>query len=156
MKYVIERFYKEYHEAVLPNLWLGVTAENQEQAEKRIPILLDIPAAVRFVSVEPMLGPVSLAEYYKEEGNGCYSVWLDYIDWVIVGGETGSGARKMEPQWLCDLYIQIKIHETPFFFKNWGSVYEKYFIETSSPEYCDQPAIYKSIEKCKEFPEVGK
>lgn len=87
----------------LKNLWVGVTAENQKQADYRIPILLKIPAAIRFVSVEPILEPVAIP-------NG--------LDWVICGKETGPGARAMEIGWATSLYNQCVEAGIPFFFKN--------------------------------------
>ena len=101
----------------IPNLWLGVTCENQRTADERIPLLLQTPAAKRFVSVEPMLEPISLAEYYKEEGNGSYSVWLDYLDWVICGAETGPRKRPMNQEWAEDLHAQCRKASVPFFGK---------------------------------------
>jgi len=106
----------------LKNVWLGVTAENQEQADRRIPILLQIPAAVRFVSVEPMLGPVSLAGFDGKT----YRPWLDSIawkvgiDWVICGGESGPGARPMHPNWARNLRDQCQAAGVPYFFKQHG------------------------------------
>lgn len=97
------------HKKPLKNLWLGVTAENQQRADERIPLLFDIPAAVRFVSVEPMLGPVDLQDYNE-------------LDWVICGGETGAGSRTMEPEWVLSLQKQCKTYHIPFFFKSWGGV----------------------------------
>lgn len=91
------------------HIWLGVTAENQARADERIPKLLEIPAAVRFVSVEPMLGPVDLGSYF---GHG--------LDWVICGGETGSGARPMDIAWARDLRAQCDAAGVPFFFKRVG------------------------------------
>lgn len=95
---------------LIENVWLGVTVENQEYAIKRIPELLKIPAAGYFVSVEPMLGPVDLTP------------WLDpsLISWVIVGGETGPGAREMKPEWAIPLRDQCKHTGIPFWFKGWG------------------------------------
>lgn len=104
----------------LPNVHIGVTVENQEQANARIPLLLETPAALRFVSIEPMLGPVSLREYYREEGRGTYSVWLDYLDHVICGGESGPNARPMHPGWVRSLRDQCAGAEVPFMFKQWG------------------------------------
>lgn len=88
------------------NIWLGVTAENQEQADKRIPILLQIPAAVRFVSVEPMLGLIQLPKpimplSYDEPG-------LPYIDWVIIGCESGPKRRPCKIEWVRDLVNQCE------------------------------------------------
>jgi protein gp37 len=114
----------------LPNLWLGVTAENQEMADKRIPILLQIPAAVRFVSVEPMLGPVDLCNLpfppvttsrildALRAGSKSSKPWG--LDWVICGGESGPGARPLHPDWARSLRDQCVASGTPFFFKQWG------------------------------------
>ena len=95
-----------------PNVWIGVTAENQEQADKRIPILLQIPAAKRYVSVEPMLGQVLIPQ--SAFGNP------KSIDWVICGGESGPGARPMHPDWPRSLRDQCQVSGVPFFFKQWG------------------------------------
>jgi len=109
-----------------PNIWLGVSAETQACADERIPILLQIPAAKRFVSVEPMLGQVNLMPYLWNEhvwGNcsGIPIVSHDHLlDWVIAGGETGPGARPMHPNWLRSLRDQCQNANVPFFFKQWG------------------------------------
>lgn len=92
----------------LQRVWLGVTAEDQQRADERIPLLLQTPAAVRFVSVEPMLGPVRFQERTAK------------IDWVICGGETGPGARPMHPEWVRCLRDQCQDAGVPFFFKQWG------------------------------------
>jgi len=121
------------------HVWLGVTAENQEIADKRIPVLLQIPAAVRFVSVEPMLGPVDLTKYipcWYCKGFGIVGDHRDcpvcdcksnlqaieegFIDWVICGGESGPGARPMHPDWVRNLRDQCQAAGVPFFFKSWG------------------------------------
>jgi protein gp37 len=99
-----------YCEWPLPNVWIGVTAENQHRADERIPILLQIPSAVRFVSVEPMLGSVDLNKSCESEE----------LDWVICGGETGPGARPMHPDWVRSLRDQCHEAKVPFFFKSWG------------------------------------
>lgn len=117
----------------LPNLWLGVTAENQEQADKRIPVLLQIPAAKRFVSVEPMLGPVDLTDLSNGEnaiatvnvtpglyGLGEQTEIKHGLDWVICGGESGPGARPMHPDWVRSLRDQCQAANVPFLFKQWG------------------------------------
>jgi len=104
----------------LPNVWFGVTAENQEQADARIPLLIEIPAVVRFVSIEPMLGPIKLSEVsVKNDGWMLGDLWFyqtydgrHIIDWVICGGETGPGARPMRDQ--------CKEADVPFFFKKHG------------------------------------
>lgn len=128
------------------NIWLGVTAENQQRADERIPILLQIPAAERFVSVEPMLGPVDLSSYLgdlyycEKHGRLCpegvtyandrEAVLCKYchqpveittpLNWVICGGETGPGARPMRRNWVRSLRDQCQQAGTPFFFKSWG------------------------------------
>ena len=105
----------------LPNLWLGVTAENQRRADERIPVLLDTPAARRFVSVEPMLGPVDLRRAFGTDGPR--QTYVEQLDWVICGGETGPGARPVHPDWVRSLRDQCQMAETPFFFKSWGDWY---------------------------------
>lgn len=108
-----------------PNIWLGVTAENQEEADRRIPILLQIPAAVHFVSVEPMLGAVDFSKgdgglgYFKfvrDEPNR-FSAKLRGLDWIICGAETGPGKRHMKTEWARDLRDQCAAASVPFFFK---------------------------------------
>lgn len=101
----------------LPNVWLGTTAENQAMANRRLPYLLEIPAVVRFISVEPMIGPVDLTKIMSIENR---------LDWVICGGESGSNARPMHPNWVRDLRDQCKSANVPFFFKqgsqnNWSN-----------------------------------
>ena len=109
---------------ILPNVWLGVTVENQKAADERIPLLLQTPAAVRFVSVEPMLRPVDITSYL----NSLYiignvpenTIYEPPLDWVICGGETGPGARPMHPDWVRSLRDQCQAAGVPFFFKSWG------------------------------------
>lgn len=120
----------------LSNVWLGVTAENQARADERIPLLLECPAAVRFVSVEPMLGPVNLqhisglAEWtvdvlragswptHPNQFPGFVSHSnMRTLDWIILGCETGPGARPMEPVWGVDLVEQCQAAGVPVFVK---------------------------------------
>lgn len=90
-----------------PNWWLGVTAEDQLNWDMRVPILLDRHAApIRFVSVEPMLGPIDLRGLRP--------------DWIICGGETGPAARRMNAEWVISLRDQCAAAGIPFFFKRWG------------------------------------
>lgn len=117
----------------LQNVWLGVTAEDQQRANERIPVLLSIPAAKRFVSCEPLLGPIDLRGYLWCESCG-YSKrdqeihWdhhlcspeLKILDWVIAGGETGPKARPMHPNWVRWLRDQCIGSHTHFFFKKWS------------------------------------
>ena len=93
-----------------PNIWLGVTAENQEMAELRIPLMLQVPAARHFVSAEPLLGPLDLSKH------------MGFIDWVIVGGESGPNFRPMKEEWALDIRDQCIAEGVPFFFKQWAGV----------------------------------
>jgi protein gp37 len=114
----------------LANVWLGVTAEDQEQADRRIPDLLATPAAKRLVSVEPMLGPVDLRGLSPSgqgrEVNALNGFDTDpgvpgaKLDWVICGGESGKNARPMDPDWARSLRDQCAQSGTAFFFKQWG------------------------------------
>ena len=96
------------------NVWLGVSVENQQWADIRIPALLDTPAAVRWLSTEPLLGPVDLA---RADGD---SLVDGGIDWVVVGGESGRSARPMHPHWARLLRDECVGAGIPFFFKQWG------------------------------------
>lgn len=102
------------------NVWLGVTAENQETADTRIPILLQIPAAKRFVSCEPLLGSIDLTAGYGAFRIGEQGVAREGVDWVIAGGETGPGARPMDLEWARSLRDQCAATDVPFFFKKAG------------------------------------
>jgi protein gp37 len=106
----------------LPNVWLGVSVEDQKRAEERIPLLLKTPAAVRFISAEPLLGPVDLARAGLEIDMGAdlEVPAKTNLHWVIVGGESGSGARPMHPDWVHSLRDQCTAANVPFFFKQWG------------------------------------
>lgn len=130
----------------LPNVWLGVSVEDQKRANERIPDLLATPATLRWLSCEPLLGPVDLLPYFDPTGACCggepenrcdkcpsdapwrYSIpsadgeWAfdPTIDWVIAGGESGSGARPMHPAWARSLRDQCAAAGVPFLFKQWG------------------------------------
>lgn len=84
------------------NVWLGVSAEDQEWFERRWSVLEHIPAKVRFVSYEPALGPLSVREFLAKPGNGHYEI----PDWIIVGGESGPGARCFNPAWAETLIVE--------------------------------------------------
>jgi len=112
----------------LPNLWLGVTVENADYLW-RIEVLARIPAAKHFVSVEPALGPVDITPWLpqiKRIENGItvpvtIGEHVPGLDWVIMGGETGPGARPMHPAWARSVRDQCKATGVPFFFKGWGA-----------------------------------
>lgn len=117
---------------IFPNVWLGISVVNQEEADRDVQKLLRAPAQVRFLSMEPLLGPVKIPGLQCE---GCgytradKQFQLDHhlcknktptIDWVIVGGESGPKARPMQPDWARDLRDQCIGAGVPFFFKQWG------------------------------------
>ena len=129
---------RAWHKAwPLPNLWLGVSVEDQATADLRIPALLDTPAAVRFLSCEPLLGPMDLQMAVprpctcgpgqtfligetRAHKTGCPALRWPFPDWVIVGGESGPGARPMHPDWARSLRDQCAPVGVPYFFKQWG------------------------------------
>jgi protein gp37 len=115
----------------LPNVWLGTSVESQRWADVRIPKVLKTPAAVRFLSCEPLLGPVDLISAMGGRLDALRGDRLDLSDgsiiaggsgigWVIVGGESGPGARPMHPDWARSLRDQCVAAAVPFFFKQWG------------------------------------
>lgn len=105
----------------LPNVWLGTSVENQEQADHRIPLLLQVPASIRFLSCEPLIGPVDLENVRNETGSwGLFYKDMAHINWVIVGGESGRGDRKMDVNWVRSLKQQCEGNHAAFFFKQWG------------------------------------
>ncbi len=104
-----------------PNIWLGATITSQEEACRDIPKLLAVPAKVRFLSMEPLLGPVSFEGMFANPADvrdGTNA--LEALDWVIVGGESGPGARPMHPAWARSLRDQCQAAGVPFLFKQWG------------------------------------
>lgn len=110
-----------------PNVWVGTTVEDQQRADERIPELLKIPAKVRFLSCEPLLGPVDLTTWLPnqdaEQDTTAYHNFHnpeDGIHWVICGGESGPNARPMHPDWARSLRDQCQGAAGPFFFKQWG------------------------------------
>ncbi len=136
-------------DGALPNVWLGVSTEDQRRADERVPDLLATPATVRFVSAEPLLGPIEFdAAWHGESalGGECWGdcAWCEQghpplhnchrgrqstaafekgrsgLDWIIVGGESGPGARPMHPDWARSIRDQCEAADVPFFFKQWG------------------------------------
>ncbi|MFI0373455.1 DUF5131 family protein [Actinomadura sp. 1N219] len=117
----------------LPNVWLGVSAENQRWAEIRVPALIETPAAVRFVSAEPLLGPIDLTRAVwtcgSERGHGLTASYVHWgccdrfhgLDWVITGGESGPGARPAHPDWFRSLRDQCAAAGVAYFHKQHGA-----------------------------------
>lgn len=132
---------RNYQTWPLPNVWLGVSVEDQKWADARIPALLGTPAAVRWISAEPLLGAVDLGRWLNVEGtlvcgcgqapdgapgaHGCSSACMELepsaLDWVVVGGESGPGARPMHPAWARSLRDQCEEAGVPYLFKQWGA-----------------------------------
>lgn len=138
-------FIAELREWPLRNLWLGVSVENQARANERIPHLLETPAAVRFLSCEPLLGPLNLhSDHIKVESWKVGERFdgprpLEGLHWVIAGGESGPKARPMHPEWARSLRDQCAAADVPFLFKQWG-------------EY--RPAVMKEMDGDISFPSV--
>ncbi len=102
----------------LANVWLGVSIEDQPAADERIPLLLQTPAAVRWISAEPLLGAIDIRRYLDVDlDRGLGEPWLD---WVAAGGESGPHARPSHPDWFRSLRDQCQAADVPFLFKQWG------------------------------------
>lgn len=114
------------------NIWMGVSVE-KESYTYRIDHLRDTGAAIKFLSLEPLLGPLD-------------KLCLDGIDWVIVGGESGPGARAMKPDWVTSIRDQCVGAGVPFFFKQWGGVWKKKFGRTLEGETWDQMPVRTQVE----------
>lgn len=126
------------------NVWLGATIVNQEEADRDIPKLLATPAHKRFLSMEPLLGPVDIPMFYAPQHgarieDGAQS---PKIDWAIVGGESGPGARPMHPDWARDVRDLCEAVGVPFLFKQWGEHDLSYDRDRDDPDYrrCDAEA----------------
>lgn len=136
------------------NVWIGTSVESQEYAEKRIPELLKVQARVRFLSCEPLLGPLELLPYLDPKGGACCGSempcsclsnwpWDEYhneyarVHWVITGGESGRDARPVWPEWVRDIRDQCKHVGACFFHKQWGE-YEPYEEDAHPPFWNDQ------------------
>jgi protein gp37 len=130
-------FRAEVHKWPLPNVWLGTSVEDQKRACERVPLLLATPAAVRWISAEPLLGPVDLtrvstlmfrgAEVLNALTGRLEGMFGDHcgtrlpaLDWIVVGGESGPGARRMSPKWAQSLRDQCEAAGVAFLFKQWG------------------------------------
>lgn len=108
----------------LPNVWLGVSAEDQPHADERIPHLLATPASLRWISAEPLLGPMRLSNLYPVADDGVFVDGVHgctpRIDWVVAGGESQGSDRPMRPEWVRSLRDQCRFAGVPFHFKQWG------------------------------------
>ena len=147
----------------LCNVWLGVSVENQTAAADRIPLLLLTPAAVRFLSCEPLLGPIDMRKVFDEDLGTIDSLTRGSfpnrrppprprpaIDWVIAGGESGRNARPMHPDWARSLRDQCARADVPFFFKQWGEYLPgdmdfdgKHHTWAADPEHFEKPLAHE-------------
>jgi protein gp37 len=128
----------------ISNLWLGVSVEDQSTADTRIPELIRIPAAIHFLSCEPLLGPIDFENIpgpmiQTKDTDGLIGApkKLGYIDWVIAGGESGKHARPMHPVWVRGLRDQCHAANVPFFFKQWGEWIEPVDTQVTGKESAD-------------------
>lgn len=140
--YEVKRQHVEYTSWPLPNVWIGVSAENQATADERIPLLLQTPAAVRFVSAEPLLGPIEFDCISWPDGwrdpddivsDGVDPLRFDraHLDWVIVGGESGVAARYCNLAWIRSIVAQCKAARVACFVKQLG---RRPFADVGLPE----------------------
>ena len=155
----------------LPNVWLGVSVEDQAAADKRIPLLLKVPAAVRFVSCEPLLGAVDLEPWLTDQCEGCDDDGmgarggncpsghcpLDHhetenrkVDWVIAGGESGPGSRPMHPDWARSLRDQCAEAGVPYFFKQFGD----WAPEADHPNPNRHPKDIRTLGELRDGPDI--
>lgn len=143
-----------------PNVWLGVSAEDQEAAEERIPEMLATPAAVRFVSLEPLLGPIDLTTVVSQRTDAKINSLVPWrpkriggtkielgppspvLDWVITGGESGPNARPMHPEWAREIRDDCAAADVPFFFKQWGEWHADALLNTDTRK-CNPPPDMK-------------
>jgi len=146
-----------------PNVWIGTSVEDQQRADERIPKLLKIPAKVRFLSIEPMLGPIQIPEdWLCHDLKCCHAMG---IDWVIVGGESGPKARPCNIGWIRSIVRQCKDAGVPCFVKQLGS--NPIIVGVDGPDGCDKlmryrvahpkggdPAEWPDDLRVQEFPEV--
>lgn len=137
----------------LPNVWLGVSVENQKAANERIPLLLRTPAAIRFLSCEPLLGPIELD---GEEPESLHALGCGYeggwrhpghteqctgVDWVIVGGESGSNFRQMDLEWARYIQYQCSAAGAAFFYKQGASRFPGRETLLDGKEYHEWPEV---------------
>jgi protein gp37 len=123
---------EESHSYPLPNVWLGTSVEDQQRADERIPHLLQTPATVRWLSIEPLLEPIELRTNWNWSYDEEYipqgwqpDLKANYIRWAVLGGESGPGARPMDLAWARSLRDQCALAGVPFFMKQLGSVWAR-------------------------------
>lgn len=163
----------------LPNVWLGVSVEDQKTADARIPVLLQVPAAVRWVSAEPLLGTVNLEStlggtQWIGGQRGCHGTHKGIgtedcphnkhhhhdhrcnrgLDWIVVGGESGSNARPMHPDWVRGVRDQCAAAGVPFFFKQWGEWTQRCLLKIDGKPYGGSKDFLELDPQGKKWPEI--
>lgn len=153
----------------LPNVWIGVTAEDRERADERVLLLLQTPAAVRYVSLEPLLGPVRLTDIVNARGDstdalrgetcsyesGCICEEPPSLDWVIVGGESGPRARSCNTAWIRSVLEQCKAAAVPCFVKQLGSHWARWVQDVYRPNSKGgDPSEWPEDLRVREFPKL--
>ncbi len=131
-----------------PNVWAGVSIEDQETADERISYLLETPAAVRWISAEPLIEPAAIGlmgTVPRDLGVG-YRPVSDLIHWVVAGGESGPGARPLHPEWVRIMRDECQVSNVPFLFKQWGEW---------RPYISKELGKYESLTESKELPRDG-
>jgi protein gp37 len=104
----------------LPNCWMGTSVEDQRRADERIPLLLQTPAALRWISAEPLLGETRISHYLTDRGDSD-ATWIPPLDWVVIGGESGPGARPFNVEWASSVVRQCEAAGVPVFVKQIGA-----------------------------------
>ena len=144
-------YFESWFDSRLPdNVWFGVSVENQKTADERIPKLLQISAKIKFISIEPILGMVELRRAFGSEGPR--QTYIEQLDWIIVGGESGPHARPMHPDWVRKVRDDCIQTRVPFFFKQWGE-----WVQSEEPqEVYSKKGGFKTLPAKECFIKVGK
>jgi protein gp37 len=135
-------FLNDIDMSYFPHVWFGVSVENQQAADQRIPILLETEATVKFISCEPLIGEVDIEKYIRG------------LDWVIAGGENGTGARICDFLWIDSLRMSCRDYGVPFFFKGYGSWVPNFGICNSGSEQVKLNKSYRENTIVRNFGEL--
>lgn len=130
---VMGAYYGTTRQEPFPNLWLGASVENQHWANVRIPILTQVPTEVRFLSCEPLLGPVDFGQAHFQ--------WDFWLSWIIVGGESGAGFRRMDLDWARGIRDQCVASGVPFFFKQQSAYRSEQMPYLDGAEWRQYPGV---------------
>jgi protein gp37 len=149
------------------NVWLGVSVENQDLADKRIPLLLDTPAVLRWISAEPLLGPLDLAhitgedQFYNALRGTIHfrerreAIATPGLDWIVVGGESGHEARPCQLDWIRDIVAQCQAAKVPVFVKQLGAMAAKSGLVKLDDRKGGDPQEWPEDLRVREYPHVA-